>query len=486
MLNNQNFQEVEERKSQFAFDLSQQKKTENIAKVSENPQNINQEERQSNIIRLCNLDEVQDDIILGNRIVDFKKYKSDRTKAGLEMLKESGFKSKLSIGNDDKFEFKNYEKDDSSRMEAVKEALKSYYSLMERKEEENDDEEDGNDRQAVMARETTEQLQLIVTNCNRYIANRWPISSEGRKRLKEVKDLRKEAIKELGEHAGHPGWRLAGEYLKFGIKAVTSPVWAPLAAVGTAAYYTGKWAGRVTKRIAKATGKMIVRKVRRFADGVADSFHSWKAFGATLAAIGAALTWGTLINVVNTAITAATVVPWILCSMVTAPRYFYLLAKGKVKLKGLSNIPSERNVRCMAWSLPTPHLYSSWFKAFYYGKVLGDYIQRREHDSDGDDLAITGIKYIHNDPSEDTSSRNARKYRSGSDDQYKTSFLGMTRDVYYHSTTLKFKKFFELFRYSEKNDFESIHQRALQDTAFYEDDYDDDDEQLQEKKDNQE
>jgi hypothetical protein len=50
MLNNQNFQEVEERKSQFAFDLSQQKKTESIARVSEKPQNINQEERQSSIM----------------------------------------------------------------------------------------------------------------------------------------------------------------------------------------------------------------------------------------------------------------------------------------------------------------------------------------------------------------------------------------------------------------------------------------------------
>ena len=43
-----------------------------------------------------------------------------------------------------------------------------------------------------------------------------------------------------------------------------------------------------------------------------------------------------------------------------------------------------------------------------------------------------------------------------------------------------------MFRYSEENDFDSVHKRAVQDYALYEDDYDDDDEQMQEKKDNQE
>ena len=480
MLSKQNFEDLKEK--QIAVDLTQQKRTENAYQVNDNFQNATQNktenESENGIIKFRNFDEVEEEINLGSKIVDFEKYKNDRMEQGPELPQEPVFKSKLSKGCDEKFEFKNCEKDDSSRMEAVKEALKSYYSLMEEEEPEYKDEKERDIKQAVMAREKTERLQLIVTNCNRYIANRWPISKKGRERLQEVKDLRREAIKELGEHVGHPGWRLAGEYLKFGLKTVTAPVWAPLAAAGVATYYTGKWAGRVTKRIAKKTGRVIKRKAIRLADALCDSFGSWKAFGATLLAIGCALTWGTIANVLLTAFNVVNFIPWLLCSMVTAPRYLYYLAKGKVDLYGVDVNKSKRKVRCMAWSVPTPHRYWTWFKMFYNGGGLGKYIrpygqfrknEKVKKQEDPSLKSASNIEYIYNA---------VQKERNGQYDQYEVGMWGPTRDVYFHSTTQKFKKLFELFRYSNENDFDQIAERSIEDMplADSDDDYDEMDE----------
>ena len=467
--------EIRNTESEAAFRLENQRRNStgegsytNVVQNSD-AEEIHSSRRDS--LRLDHFEDGEENIELGNeRIVNINEYR-ERLSESVKKQNEDGsegnrllhpvYRSKLSAGNNDKFRFSDYEKNDTSRMEAVKTALESYYSLMREAMPDNADEEHKNVAEQERIREKTIRLQHIVTTCNRYIANRWPISKQGRERLSEVKRLRKEAIKELGEHAGHPGWRLAGEYIKFGIKAVTSPAWAPVAAVGMTGYYAGKWTGRVAKRI----GKGIKKKAVGLAHGVAQSFSSWRAFGATLLAVGATLVWGTIANVINTAIDAVLFVPWLLASMVTAPRYLYHLAKGHVNLYGI-NKQEEGNYRCMAWSMPTPHRYSTWYRYFSQVYGISNYLHNygAEHRDRRKNINKKGAE---ND--DKLIQTNGRQNRYGEYDQYEVNayntfgLLGPVRDKYYHDTTLKFKKLYELLRYDNKDDFNQIAARAAED-----------------------
>ena len=64
----QDLKNLEERKSQLAFDVTQQKKNKNDNTINNNLQNVNTEERKSGIIRLKNFDEGEDNIALGKII----------------------------------------------------------------------------------------------------------------------------------------------------------------------------------------------------------------------------------------------------------------------------------------------------------------------------------------------------------------------------------------------------------------------------------
>ena len=465
-----------EQNQNLAFKLEEQKKENNINNsISEaNEQKNLNYSVEGNIIKLKNIDEADDedqvDALKEKNKESLEELKKDQLldenseeelmdKVSLEdkMAKQPKFKSKLSAGAED-FHFSYMERDDSSRMESVKKALRDYYKLR--------DTEAGDDKEMTEADKrvaVTASLQHIVSTCNKYIANRWPLSKEGRKRLREVKDLRKNAISELGEHAGHPGWRLAGEYVKFGLKAVTSPVWAPVKAVGKSVYYTGKWAGRVAKRI----GRGIKRKAIRFADKTADSFHSWKAFFATIGAVLATALWGTIANVINTAIMGVCLPFWLLGSIVTFPRYLYHLAKGHVLLDatqytGETKDSDVKKYRAMAFSIPTPHLYSTWFKYLSTIGPLGRAIHNRSEvkKSIKKEKGGSSIEYIHRSADEDGAAANYGEHQ-----QYSTTFyglLGPTRDVYYHSTTKMFKNIFNLLRYDNKNDDDKVADRADQ------------------------
>ncbi len=166
MLNSQDFREVEKRKSEFAFDLSQQNKSVDKAALDDIPQNMNQSERVSSFIRLSKVDEAEDEISLGAKIIDIRKYKDERMRVGLSVfneeneVKEPQFKSKLSQGNDDKFQFTKYDKEDTHRMARVKEELSGYYKLLKEESEfQSDDEKVKEEAQARFARSKLVLLQ---------------------------------------------------------------------------------------------------------------------------------------------------------------------------------------------------------------------------------------------------------------------------------------------------------------------------------------
>ncbi len=91
---------------------------------------MNQSERVSSFIRLSKVDEAEDEISLGAKIIGIRKYKDERMRVGMSVfneeneVKEPQFKSKLSQGNDDKFQFTKYDKEDTHRMARVKEELR--------------------------------------------------------------------------------------------------------------------------------------------------------------------------------------------------------------------------------------------------------------------------------------------------------------------------------------------------------------------------
>ncbi len=400
--------------------------------------NTEQEERHGSIDAFFNeMNEVNIDQSLGNKIVDINEYKKEHNlfdennEQKKEVKRPLIYKSKLSEGLEE-FSFTELEKGDTVRMSAVKTALSQYY--MNR-----DAEVDEDNTQEAKDLAIHQSLQNIVNTCNAYIANRWPISTSGRKRLAEVKDLRKNAIKEMGEKSGHPGWGLAKEYLKFGLKAVTAPVWAPTVAVATGIKYTGKYVGRVTKRIAKKSAHGIKRFFINMADGFARNFGSWRGALATLCVGAATLVFGTILNVVNTAIMAALLPFWLIGSMVTYPRYLYHLAKGDVNLKRTKS-NSVGAYRSMAFSMPTPHLYSTWFK--YVNPALRSTILRKHKDK------AKGIEYIYNRIPGHGDLYPWKKRQNGENEENYSTFLGPIRSVYYHRTTNKIKNFIKLFDYN--------------------------------------
>ncbi len=492
-----NKQENNVQLNQSAFKIEEQKK--NINKQNnapKGPENLNKVDVQDNIIKLKNFDEGEEEVnadnLQKNKIIDINQYKqqnslieADKEEELEENINEKKslqpqFKSKLSAGAEG-IELGDIEETDSRRMQAVKTALENYYKLRDKpiEEDDEDDEESKQQKENEKRVAITTSLQNIVSTCNKYIANRWPMSKKGRQRLRDVKDLRKNAIKELGDQAGHPGWALAGEYFKFGLKAVSAPVWVPALGVAKAVKHTGIWAGRVGKRV----GRIIKRKAVRFADRVSLSFHSWKAFGATLLAGVLALLWGTIANVINTVITAVCLPFWLLGSMVTVPRYLYHRAKGHVKLDA-TDLSASGKYRCMAFSMPTPHLYSTWFKFFlssdFISKHINDYGYNHKHQSK--EPAKTGvnarnnIEYIYNDAAD----ANNVADREGENWQYHRGILGPRRDVYYHSTALAFKKLAALFRYSDKNDYDKVADRSKEEYNIFlhqneEGDYESDD-----------
>ena len=52
------------------------------------PQNVNQSERVSSFIRLSKVDEAEDEISLGAKIIDIRKYKDERMRVGLSVFNE--------------------------------------------------------------------------------------------------------------------------------------------------------------------------------------------------------------------------------------------------------------------------------------------------------------------------------------------------------------------------------------------------------------
>ncbi len=424
-------------------------------KERQSSNNLEQDEQHESVNTFFDeMKEVNIDQSLGNNIVDINEYKKEHNLLNenneQKIKRPLAFKSKLSEGAEE-FSFTELEKGDTVRMSAVKTALSQYY--MNR-----DAEVDKDNTQEAKDLAIHQSLQNIVNTCNAYIANRWPLSTSGRKRLAEVKDLRKNAIKEMGEKSGHPGWGLAKEYLKFGLKAVTAPVWAPTLAVATGIKYTGKYVGRVTKRIAKKSAHGIKRFFINMGDGFARNFGGWRATLSTLLAGTEALFFGTILNVVNTAIMATLLPFWLIGSMVTYPRFLYHLAKGDVNLKANSSGiigANKKSYRAMAFSMPTPHLYSTWFK-FFNGPAKASFDKIGKKKSTDKNMIYTG---------ED---KNAYFYASkkrqyGKEYESYSTFLGPIRSVYYHRSTQKIANFLSLFDYNAEKKEKMQRMRAEED-----------------------
>ena len=426
MLGEQDFKSVEERKD-LAFNLEDNKKSTFRNSIKEDPKNKKDNTNKvKSFISYKDLEEVTDinDITFSKKITNLDEYKKkleekNKNAVGINLInnktieedesfeeeeesfdekeksikiEENSFdeeemseddlqsqkakvlKPKFKTMLSDKkknFTFTGYiSKTDTDRMFAVKEALRTYYSIRDEEFDGEDEEEREAWESGHITRSTT-ALQALVTNCNRYIANRWPISKMGRQRLKEVKELRKMAISELGVEAGHPGWRLAVEYLKFGLKfglkLATSPLWVPAKTV----YHGGIWAGRVAKR----TGRLIQHKWHRFVGGMRDAFgrghykyNPWKAtFLTAILGISTAVL-GTIGNIINTAVMGVCLIPWLPATLFYYyPRYLYhLIIKKDVNLEGNTTKDSERIDRLNSFA---DH---EAFEGAIYGSKLDD------------------------------------------------------------------------------------------------------------------
>ena len=116
--------------------------------------------------------------------------------------------------------------------------------------------------------------------------------------------------------------------------------------------------------------------------------------------------------------------------------------------------------------MPTPHRYSTWYRYFSQVYGISNYLHNygAEHRDRRKNINKKGAE---ND--DKLIQTNGRQNRYGEYDQYEVNayntfgLLGPVRDKYYHDTTLKFKKLYELLRYDNKNDFNKIAARAAED-----------------------
>ncbi len=437
---------------------------------------------QSNIIKYNDLEEVDEvNISDDQKIIDLNKYKERNSLFDDEEKEENldelnklvpAYKSRLSKDSPNQIRLGKALSIDSTRMKGVKNALENYYSLLASQSANqakvNDDNQEEKNKEAQEPVELIASLQNIISTCNKYIANRWPISKEGRRRLREVKEIRENAIKELGKNAGHPGWGLFGEYLKFGFKAITSPVWVP-----------AKYTGRYVKRIGKRVGRLVYKKARGFANDMATYFGSWKAALTTIGLGVATLIGGTVLNALNSVLAVGGIALNAICSIVTVPRYLYHLAKGDVRLDALSTQTTGR-YRAFAVPIPKPHLYSTWFKYIVegydplfqlYHDHSAEYLHSKGDKQKEDDGRNLEISYIYK---KSTGPKRMGKHMEYFAFKY-GEFLGPIMDPYYHSTTLKFKKLIDFFRYSDKNDFDKVDMRQRKEASFEIDENDEDD-----------
>ncbi len=455
-------------KQRNSFDMNQ----------SVNGGHVEENEQDSSCLYSSFIESEEEEIPGAQKIVDINEYKQRNSvfENGEKQMNLTdpempavAYKSRLSKGADN-IRLGKALSSDSSRMKGVKIALENYYRLLDEEVEEDDEnseDQEVKNKKAQREVDLTTSLQNIVSTCNKYIANRWPISKEGRKRLSEVKEIRENAIKELGKAAGHPGWRLFGEYLKFGFKAVTSPVWVP-----------AKHTGIYVKRVAKRAGRLVYKKARGFADEMATYFGSWKAAMATIGIGVATLIGGTIMNAINCVLGAGGIALNALCSVVTVPRYLYHLAKGDVKLEANSESEYGR-YRAFAVPIPKPHLYTTWFKfVTHRSEPIYDFYFNRQT------TKKTNKKKNSSLPVEMIYNRKEALLRYGKNFEYLdlglASFLGPITDPYYHTNTIRFKKLINFFRYSDKNDIDQIDKRAKLDTDYANFGGDDDDDPMEE------
>ncbi len=464
-----------ETKEKSEFNTEDQKINQRNSFVSNNNRHDvpDNDYKQNHITNYNNIVETDEQEIQGSvSITDLSEYKERMSTFGekeenldeLSMLLPK-YKSRLSKGANN-IKLGKALSIDSTRMKGVKIALENYYKLLEDSDDIDDDNDEDDqeikNRKAQRRVELTTSLQNIVSTCNKYIANRWPISKEGRSRLSEVKEIRENAIKELGKEAGHPGWRLFGEYLKFGFKAVTAPIWVPV-----------KYTGRYVKRVGKRFGRLVYKKARRVGDDLSTFFGSWKAAMTTIGVGAASVIGGTVMNAVNCVFGALGITWNLIGGFYTVPRYLYHLVKGDVKFDA-TEMSKSGKYKLFFGGLTRPHFYSTWFKYMVFRiKTLNDFYYGHKGNAkkgSEDDLSH-GTKLIYNEI--DVNKRFGENFEYM--DLGPFSFFGPVMDPYYHSTTLKFKKLINFFRYSDKNDFDMIDKRSKIESQYVGSDWDESD-----------